>query len=214
MPRKYFVMIDGHQQGPYSLEDLPSAGVGPKTYIWCKGMTDWRQAGELPDVCRLFRNRLFDLEHPEPVRQPEKEKQAEVSDDYGENVPVRFRRWLSDTDMASFKNAPEEDEKINEPPGFLLFQAVLAFLIFPPFGLVALILSAKSQKCRKTAESYSKSKSGAGMVTPDRSDSARHDDVKSLMKDAHNYARQAKMWIGFSVCVGLMVAATIVYRLS
>lgn len=209
---KYFVMIDGHQQGPYSLEDLPSAGVGPKTYIWCKGMDDWKQAGELPDVCRLFRNRLFDLEHPEPVKTPVKEHPTEVSDDYGVNGPVRFRRWLSEADMESLKNTSAEDERINEPPAVLLFQSVLAFLIFPPFGLVALILSAKSKKCLKTAESYSKSKSGPDIVTPDGPDSNRHDEAKSLMKDAHNYARQAKMWIGFSVCVGLMVAATIVYR--
>lgn len=61
---RYFVMKDGEQCGPYRVEELETAGVTPETYVWCKGMADWQQAGEVADICRYFRNLLHDRMHP------------------------------------------------------------------------------------------------------------------------------------------------------
>ena len=55
---KYFAMIGGRQYGPMDLDDMPKEGVRPDTYVWCKGMEDWTQASEVPDICRYFRQRL------------------------------------------------------------------------------------------------------------------------------------------------------------
>ncbi|MDE6290614.1 MAG: DUF4339 domain-containing protein [Muribaculaceae bacterium] len=55
---RYFAMIDGRQYGPMELDDMVREGVRPETYVWCKGMTDWIQASEVPDICRYFRQRL------------------------------------------------------------------------------------------------------------------------------------------------------------
>ena len=55
---KYFAMIEGRQYGPMELDDLVREGVRPDTYVWCKGMADWVQAKEVPDICRYFRQRL------------------------------------------------------------------------------------------------------------------------------------------------------------
>lgn len=55
---KYFAMIGGRQYGPMDLDDMPKEGVRPDTYVWCKGMGDWTQASEVPDICRYFRQRL------------------------------------------------------------------------------------------------------------------------------------------------------------
>ncbi len=55
---KYFAMIEGRQYGPMQLEDMVREGVRPDTYVWCKGMPDWVQASEVPDICRYFRQRL------------------------------------------------------------------------------------------------------------------------------------------------------------
>lgn len=55
---KYFAMIDGRQYGPMELDDLVREGVRPDTYVWCKGMDDWMEASEVPDICRYFRQRL------------------------------------------------------------------------------------------------------------------------------------------------------------
>lgn len=55
---KYFAMIEGRQYGPMALDEMPRVGVRPDTYVWCKGMTDWIEAAEVPDICRYFRQRL------------------------------------------------------------------------------------------------------------------------------------------------------------
>ncbi|MDE6695255.1 MAG: DUF4339 domain-containing protein [Muribaculaceae bacterium] len=55
---KYFAMIDGRQYGPMELDEMVKEGVRPDTYVWCKGMDDWTEASEVPDICRYFRQRL------------------------------------------------------------------------------------------------------------------------------------------------------------
>ncbi|MDE7420900.1 MAG: DUF4339 domain-containing protein [Muribaculaceae bacterium] len=55
---KYFAMIGGQQYGPMELDDMVKEGIRPDTYVWCKGMDDWMQAAEVPDICRYFRQRL------------------------------------------------------------------------------------------------------------------------------------------------------------
>lgn len=55
---KYFAMIDGRQYGPMELDEMVREGVRPDTYVWSKGMEDWMQASEVPDICRYFRQRL------------------------------------------------------------------------------------------------------------------------------------------------------------
>lgn len=51
-------MISGRQVGPLELEQIVEAGVRPDTYVWCKGMSDWQKASDVPDICRYFRLRL------------------------------------------------------------------------------------------------------------------------------------------------------------
>ena len=55
---KYFAMIEGHQYGPMELDEMVKEGVRPDTYVWCKGMSDWMPASDVPDICRYFRQRL------------------------------------------------------------------------------------------------------------------------------------------------------------
>ncbi|MDE7096207.1 MAG: DUF4339 domain-containing protein [Muribaculaceae bacterium] len=55
---KYFAMIGGRQIGPMEIDDMVKEGVRPDTYVWCKQMEDWMPAGDVPDICRYFRQRL------------------------------------------------------------------------------------------------------------------------------------------------------------
>ncbi|MDE5850900.1 MAG: DUF4339 domain-containing protein [Muribaculaceae bacterium] len=55
---KYFAMIGDRRYGPMVLDEMEAQGVRPDTYVWCKGMDDWMQASEVPDICRYFRQRL------------------------------------------------------------------------------------------------------------------------------------------------------------
>lgn len=142
---KYFAIIDDKQCGPYSLNELVEAGVGPNTYVWCKGMTDWKQAREVADICRYFRNRIFDLMHPKqsnteqttPVDSPEKLTQPQSS----------VQRFPEIADMIETNRI---HENIDIPPRTWLIEAILlTILCFPPTGFMSIYFALKATKAWK-----------------------------------------------------------------
>ncbi len=85
----YFAMIDGERRGPFTLDALHEAGVTPDTYVWSKGMSDWEQAADVADICRYYRQRIFDKLHPVPIvaeqpAVPEAEETREAGDGVGD----------------------------------------------------------------------------------------------------------------------------------
>jgi hypothetical protein len=52
--RSWFVSVGDQQHGPYSdqqFRDIVAQGyIGPDSYIWCEGMTDWCRAGDVPGL--------------------------------------------------------------------------------------------------------------------------------------------------------------------
>ena len=61
MPQKaetvYYAVIDGKQEGPYSITELSRLIADKKivkeTYIWKPGMKEWELAGNVDEVLRL-----------------------------------------------------------------------------------------------------------------------------------------------------------------
>lgn len=51
MEKIYWIMADGRQQGPMSLEEVGSyPGLTPDTPVWREGMADWTVASQLPEL--------------------------------------------------------------------------------------------------------------------------------------------------------------------
>lgn len=46
----YFIMVNGVQQGPFSVNELSAQGITPQTPVWCEGMPAWKLAQEVPEV--------------------------------------------------------------------------------------------------------------------------------------------------------------------
>lgn len=185
---KYYAIIDDKQAGPFELEQLAEAGVRPDTYVWCKDMDDWKQAREVGDICRFFRRRLFDREHPalaapeQPVAVPEITQQDVLS-----QVPPQFRRTLSKADPAhvdwnSFSNTPDYSR---EPSTWWPFPMVFSLLFFFPLGLLAISQARKSQKAWRQGQA----------------------------QEAHEYARRGKMAAGMSFSFGFVIVAALIQLL-
>lgn len=178
-------MLDGERKGPFELEDLPAAGVRPSTYIWTKGMPDWQKAEDNPDVCRLFRNRLYDIMHPSaPVfSSPEEMEKYRVRED--EHQPrqarSRFDYYLQQTGE-SLPSLEEIDARENTevpPINMIGYAWLVTLLCFFPTGIAALIFAYRSKQ---------QWKSGNHIL-------------------AHGYCRSAKMWTGISFFIGLIFYA-------
>ena len=176
---KYYAMIDGEQRGPFDLEQLGEAGVRPSTYIWRKGMTDWQKAEDDADVCRYFRNRLYDIMHPVSSPAPIVNETSNIQSNNPNPSPSRFDYYLKDTGE-QLPSLDEIDSRQNTevPPVSMIGYAwLVTFLCFPPTGIVALIYAYKSKASWKAGE-------------------------HSL---AHDYSRSAKMMTGISFFLGLIL---------
>lgn len=200
----YFAMIDGQQRGPYKLEELPDAGVRPDTYVWCKGMADWEKAEDVADICRLYRLRIFDMMHGGLVKDSsirgEQQQDSATSEDPYAAVPARFREFArrAGVDPAEFGEInPEPD--ISRPPMPTLFISLLATIFCSPItGLVGVYYSFKAMKAWKESERQDQ---GGNLYT--------RAERRDLKLKAHDYSRRAKMWIGITFFVGIIITALV-----
>ena len=189
---KYYVMLNGQQEGPFELEELPAKGVRPSTYVWCKGMPDWEKAEDVADVCRLFRNRLYDLMHPQSNPSALQNGISSGSDIYKNEVsdnlpasPTRFDKILNNAGQPSLPTLEEIDSRENTeiPPMSMVGYAwVVTILCFPPTGVAALIYAYKSKESWRIGNH----------------------------KEAYLYNRAAKMWTGISFFLGFILYAALI----
>lgn len=189
MATKYYAMIDGEQKGPFSLEELPAAGVRPSTYIWCKGMQDWQKAEENADVCRLFRNHLYDIMHPGvPSDIPKTATDTQDSnnpwkvqpDKPAGPYPSKFDGLLQKAGEDPLPTLDEIDSQQDKsvPPASMIGYAWLATIFcFFPTGIVGLVYAYKSKK----------------------------EWLKGDNALSHEYSRRAKMWTGITFFIGIIM---------
>ncbi|MBE6314087.1 MAG: DUF4339 domain-containing protein [Bacteroidales bacterium] len=140
---KYFAIIDDKQCGPFLPQEMPAVGVRPSTYVWCKGMTDWQQAREVADICRFYRNHIYDICHPTPTPITVSDSAPAVN----ENIPLRFRSFIpADTDVSPLN----DNEDTTQPPKTWMSLAIIATIFFFfPTGIVAIIMSHRADRLWK-----------------------------------------------------------------
>ena len=180
-------MIDGEQKGPFALEELPKAGVRPSTYIWCKGMQDWQKAEDNADVCRLFRNHLYDIMHPSPqqeetdkwkVRNPDDKWKVKADEPKGP-YPSKFDGYLrqaGEEPLPTLEEIDAQKDKSIPPMSMIGYAWVVTIFCFFPTGIVALVYAYRSKKAWKNGNN-------------------------SL---SHDYCRAAKLWTGVTFFIGLI----------
>ena len=177
---KYYAMIDGEQKGPFELEELPEAGVRPSTYIWCKGLPDWEKAEDNADVCRLFRNHLYDVMHPAP-QIPEASQEGNSGEIPLNPSPTRFDYYLKDSSeqIPTLEEIDSRQNKEMPPMSMIGYAWIVTLFCFPPTGIAALVFAYKSRSEWKAGRN----------------------------EQAHEYCRSAKMWTGITFFLGLIFYA-------
>lgn len=203
---RYYAIIDDEQRGPFSLEQLPEAGVRPSTFVWCKGMDDWEKAEDVGDICRLFRRRIHDLMNPSYAAPaellPDKDANDEMrGEEPGDDIPPMFRRALRNTNDNNNIGMPHEAQPDTDvPPQSMLFPAILATVFcFPLTGIVAIIFAIKSARSWQQA----------------LADNEKSKESSAELRDkAHDYCRQAKMWTGITISFGMIAIAFLSFNFS
>lgn len=185
MSAKYFAFIDGEQKGPFSLDQLPDAGVHPSTYVWSKEMTDWQRADSVEEIRNLFRHHIERAVAPEPV-EPSAERPTgnPMQNGSPSEQPPRLRFGLPPV---------EEQIDINRPPQVSMTLAVMSLLLcFIPTGIAAVYFTYRAQKCWNDS------------IWEERQQMKTSPKVVELRTKAHDYERLAKMWMGLTVALGII----------
>lgn len=192
---KYFAFIDGEQRGPFEPTQLIEAGVRPSTYVWCKEMDDWHRADEVEEIRNIFRRHITlhqspntpTSKHPNTPTPPHPHSPTSQSPNTPTpDQPPRF----------PFPQSVEPEPDYDSPPSVSMTLAVMSLIFcFIPTGIVAVVFTYKAQKTWEESIGSHPSK-----------------PVEELRRQAHEYARLAKMWLGFSVAFGI-IAWTLLFSI-
>lgn len=52
--RHYFLVVDGEQAGPFSIEELKSQNINPNSLVWYQGLSEWVEAKTIAELEPLF----------------------------------------------------------------------------------------------------------------------------------------------------------------
>lgn len=180
---RYFAMIEGERRGPYELAELADAGVRPDTYLWCKGMDDWQMAEDVADICRFYRQRIFDLTHP---------TRSEIARPANPAPP----RVVTDTSTPIL----EEEPVPSTFPPVVIFSLILILFGFFPTAIVALVYSFKA-KAIYTKYQMSLNENSRSLYSEEERSSLRAHAIETL--------RRARLWVWVTFFLSIILYAVI-----
>lgn len=202
----YFAMIDGERRGPYRLDELAEAGVGPDTFVWCRGMEDWQKADEVADICRHFRQTIFNRMHPSVSKKADEgasgnadEQQLTAADSEAlGRVPLSFRRIVEKSGETPQFNDAGDNAEVKQPAPTLFISIFLTLFCFPVTGLVAIYYSWGARKAWEEIK-RSREKQDSKLYT--------ESERQALCRRLADCDRQARMWTGITFFLGIIFYA-------
>lgn len=190
---KYYAIINKQKVGPMELPALVDAGLKPDDYVWCKGMDDWQQAKDVADICRYFRQRIFDKMHPGSAPAPEGQAAGapDPAGDYTDEDFAHMKRKEANQvigqKVMEARQRLEQDPDIEEPPvTWYPFPLILSAIVFFPLGIPAVIHARRAIRFWQQGH----------------------------RAEAHQEARTAKMYGGIALALGLIAVGALIRILS
>ena len=57
---EFHLIRNGKQEGPFTVEELSQQGITPDSEVWAPGMSDWMQAGDVPELTAVLQRAEFE----------------------------------------------------------------------------------------------------------------------------------------------------------
>ena len=106
----YFIVDNGQQAGPYTIDELVKRGLNSDTLVWAEGMTDWTPAWQVEEL----KNYLYAQQTPPPPPTNQAPQTAYVQPEY-ESAP---------------EPTPEKPKKNGKGCGTTMLWIGLAIILF------------------------------------------------------------------------------------
>ena len=81
---EFHLIVNGKQEGPFSIEELGQKGITPESEVWAPGMAEWQQAGDVPELTAVLQRAEFEASQ-QAARAAE--NQATMGQPYEPSVP-------------------------------------------------------------------------------------------------------------------------------
>lgn len=132
---KVWIHIDGAQEGPYELSELPFARMNALTPVWHEGMATWQPAAEVPLVAQAMAAALGAPQGAEP-QQP---------DQQAEQPQARQAAWQPQQQAFRQSYAQQRQQPRKAPASYLAWSIVMTLLCCNPVGIVPIITGASTR---------------------------------------------------------------------
>ena len=81
---EFHLIVNGKQEGPFTIEELGQKGINPESEVWAPGMADWQQAGDVPELTAVLQRAEFEASQ-QAARMAE--SQATMGEPFEPSVP-------------------------------------------------------------------------------------------------------------------------------
>lgn len=164
---KFWIRINGLQEGPMEIDQMKQYNITPTTYVWCAGMKDWAYARDVDDLKEVLQQ-CTNENVPTPPTNPEtldidtandvvetnevEEFEPQIDDKPAEeediaNEPIVHTAPVVDEPQQSAPTQPETDVKSKDvppcPPTNLVWSILATVLCCQVLGIIAIVFSAQ-----------------------------------------------------------------------
>lgn len=88
---KFWVRINGLQEGPMEIDQMKDYNITPTTYVWCAGMKDWAYARDVEDLKDVIKTDEIKVIEETPAVEPastEQPQQGTSTTETAEDTPT------------------------------------------------------------------------------------------------------------------------------
>ena len=153
---KFWIRVNGLQEGPMDIDQLKEYNITPTTYVWCAGMKDWAYARDVVDLQDLFTD-YVEINTPaetleeisaetEPEQNQEQVTESVPVSEIEQNEPQPQVTETATPQNTSIEQTYEEKQSREErpcPPNNLIWGILITIFCCQPLAILAIIFSAQ-----------------------------------------------------------------------
>lgn len=128
---KVWIHINGVQEGPYELQDLPLDRMNALTPVWHEGLPGWLPASQVPLVANYMAGASAQAQQQQQQQQAQQAQQPQQQPQQQQWQPQPQQHWQQ-------QQQPQQQQD-KAPASYLAWSIVMTVLCCNPVGIVPII---------------------------------------------------------------------------